>query len=163
MAEERKPLVRLPGEGWLAPGGQRIVLDGHDTGGRFTLMLPGRERPPGYSGPPAHQHAFKETFVVLRGEMTFFADDGEIALPQGGVIHVPGMASHTFANRGDEPVEVKVIASPPGIEDFMREIERRIAESNEPIEEIQRKLMAERGTRLVGRPPGAQVDPRRLP
>lgn len=158
MTDTRKPIVRQAGEGWLTPNGQLIVLEGADTGGRFTLQMPGRGRAPSESGPPAHQHAFEETFVVMKGEMTFFVDGEEITVEEGGLVHVPSMVSHTFANRGEAAARTMVIASPPGIEVFMRELAKLIDESDEPIEVLQRRVMERLGTRVTGGPPETERD-----
>lgn len=155
MSDNGKPIVRQPGEGWVAPSGQRIVLEGADTGGRFTLMLPRKDGwAPGESGPVAHAHPFEETFVVIEGEMTFFAGDEEITVEAGGLIHVPSMVPHTFANRGDVQAKTMVIASPPGIEHFMRELAKEMDESDEPPEVLQRRVMGRLGTRVMGDAPG---------
>ena len=146
--ERSRAIVRLPGEGWLAPSGQLIALDGDDTAGQLTLLMPGPEaRAAGSSGPPVHAHAFEETFIVLQGEMTYVVAGEEITVPAGSVVHVPGMVMHTFMNRGDTPATTMTIASPPGIERFMRELAAEIEASDDPLPVIQRRVMARLGTR----------------
>ena len=92
------------------------------------------------AGPP-HRHALTvEVFHVLDGSLTVQLADSEVTLGAGDTISVPTETVHSFRNDTAEPAVFLVIATPPGLEQFLREL---VA------------LLAERG-------PGAPPDPDRL-
>jgi mannose-6-phosphate isomerase-like protein (cupin superfamily) len=82
---------------------------------RFNLALitiqPHRE------GPPIHEHeAEDDSFYILEGMLTLLLADSEVAAGPGTFVLVPPGVSHTFANRGDEPVRMLNIHAPAGFD-----------------------------------------------
>jgi quercetin dioxygenase-like cupin family protein len=122
------------------------LLGGEETAGEFSLVeltgLPG-------SGPGPHIDAWRESFYVLDGELTFRYEkngvvDSVVAGP-GDAVTIPTGVGHAFSVTGDEPARYLIVSSPAGIDAFF-------ADAGAPIEEP--VLPAERPVfdrdRLVG-------------
>jgi quercetin dioxygenase-like cupin family protein len=78
--------------------------------------------PPGYSGPPLHLHRKTvETFLVLDGTVVFTVGETEAELDTGAFVLVPPHLPHTFFNPEDTEARCLTIASPGGVEEFIRE------------------------------------------
>ena len=58
------------------------------------------DAPPG-TGPNLHKHPYEELFIVLEGEVTFSAEDGEAQAGPGDVVVVPADTPHAFTNTGE--------------------------------------------------------------
>lgn len=87
-------------------------------------------------GPPPHQHAWEEIYVVLSGEMEVFVDGKTTRVGPGGYAHVPANTPHgyktldhthflTIVSKGNASKFFKQIAdevemSPPDIEGIVR-------------------------------------------
>ncbi|QZY30652.1 cupin domain-containing protein [Nocardioides coralli] len=103
---DRTVVVR-PDEGRLLDLGNfeaRVIVDGPETEGAFSLIQTRRE-PPGF-GPPLHRHQdAAEAFYVLEGTYQVFADDQQHECPPGTFVYVPRAAPHTF----------QVVSSTPGV------------------------------------------------
>ncbi len=93
----------------------------HDTSGDYDLMV--AETPPMVQGPPPHLHnSFKESFLIIEGEMEFFVN-GEIKVVKAGEsVDIPPKTLHTFANKTDQPCKWINIHSPKGFRNFFEEI-----------------------------------------
>jgi mannose-6-phosphate isomerase-like protein (cupin superfamily) len=89
----------------------------HDTSGDYDLMM--AETPPKVQGPPPHSHnSFKESFLIIEGEMEFFVN-GEIkSIKAGESIDVPPKTLHTFSNKSERPCKWVNIHSPKGFRAF---------------------------------------------
>ncbi len=88
------------------------------TGGQFTAFV--NTTPPG-SGPPLHYHEHEdETFYVLEGQASFFADGKWTTVTPGSMVHAPRRSVHTFRNTGRSPLRQLIRTSPSGFEQFMR-------------------------------------------
>jgi quercetin dioxygenase-like cupin family protein len=93
-----------------------LLLSGAQTNNAFALIH--SICSPGF-GPPPHRHLREsETFYILEGHMTFYANSTETTLGPGGVIHLPANLPHFFKNNGSSPVAMLVHVSPAG--DFDR-------------------------------------------
>lgn len=94
-----------------------IKLDRRQTGGAFTLAH--NTTPPG-GGPPPHLHRNEdEMFIVISGQLRYFANGAWTEpLPPGSVVYTPRGGIHTFQNVGDIPSEEWIIATPSGFEQF---------------------------------------------
>lgn len=118
LTEARSVSVVSASEGeavWLL--GQELMefkVTGDDTGGAFCLFED--SSPPGYGPPPHIHHREDEAFYVLEGEFRFLAEDREITVRPGSVIHVPKGALHTFQNVGTRTGRVLVMVAPAGLE-----------------------------------------------
>ena len=74
---------------------------------------------PATCGPPLHLHAASdETFLVLSGVLLVYADDQVATIPEGGLVHVSGGMSHTFATTPDSPACFFVLHTPSGSGEF---------------------------------------------
>ena len=92
-----------------------VLLSGHDTAGRFTLI--DMHIPPN-GGPPPHRHDFEETFTLLSGEIEATFRGAKRTVRAGETIHIPANAPHQFHNVSDQPVHLLCICSPAGQEEL---------------------------------------------
>ncbi|HEY1750484.1 MAG TPA: cupin domain-containing protein [Caulobacteraceae bacterium] len=98
----------------------RVLVFGHETGGRYSLMEyvvaagPAADAAPGY-GPHSHA-AIEETFLVRQGRLSFLLGEEVIELGPGDFVRVPPGERHGFANLSGEPVELLVGFVPGGFE-----------------------------------------------
>ncbi|MEM1001749.1 MAG: cupin domain-containing protein [Bacteroidota bacterium] len=110
----------------------------HETSGDYDLMV--AETPPNVPGPPPHLHnAYKESFLIIEGELEFFIDGKTRVVKAGESVDVPPKTLHTFNNKSDQPCKWVNIHSPKGFRKFFDElgipenednaIEKSIAES----------------------------------
>lgn len=98
----------------------QVLVDG-SSGGPFTMLR--YTAPPGFVGPPPHRHAATtEAFLLLEGELTVLLDEEEVLLQSGKTVLVGVGRVHSFANRGAFPASFLVVAAPPGLESFLREL-----------------------------------------
>lgn len=108
-------------DGTLLPGiGVVFKVDGADTGGGLSIV----EHPfeVGALVPP-HRHALEDEFsIVLEGEVGFRSEDQEVVLGPGGYIVKPHGEVHAMWNAGTTPARLIEVISPPGFEQFFREL-----------------------------------------
>lgn len=83
----------------------------------------------GQSGPPAHIHPNqREIYTVDHGELTVTLGDVSKVVPAGRSVEVPLGATHTYANRSDEPVRFSAEHEPAlDFEEYIRLVHRTIA------------------------------------
>lgn len=100
----------------------------HETSGDFDLMV--AETPPNVPGPPPHLHnTYKETFLIIEGEMEFLVD-GEIKIVKAGEsVDIPPNTIHTFGNKSNSVCKWVNIHSPKGFRDFFEQL--GVSESEE--------------------------------
>jgi quercetin dioxygenase-like cupin family protein len=104
------------------------LLGGEETDGQLSLVelkgLPG-------SGPGPHIDAWRETFYVLEGELTFrYEQDGavrSVAARPGDALTIPTGAGHAFSVTSPEPARYLILSTPAGIDTFF-------ADAGDPIE-----------------------------
>lgn len=117
MSENPKAIVVRP-EDRKSFGNIEFIARSEHTP-RFNLSVITKE--PG-EGPPEHKHeAEDDSFLVLEGEMTFFADGEEIVAPAGTFVLIQPGVVHTFANRSDKPAKIINIHAPAGFDRRMLE------------------------------------------
>ncbi|WP_422082487.1 cupin domain-containing protein [Ulvibacterium sp.] len=93
----------------------------HETMGDYDLMV--AETPPGVQGPPPHLHnSFKETFLIIEGEMEFFVNGDTRIVKAGESVDIPPKTLHTFTNKSDKLCKWVNIHSPKGFRDFFEQI-----------------------------------------
>ncbi len=93
----------------------------HDTSGDYDLMV--AETPPNVQGPPPHLHnSFKESFLIIEGEMEFFVNGSTRVVKAGESLDIPPMTLHTFANKSDAPCKWINIHSPKGFRTFFEQL-----------------------------------------
>jgi quercetin dioxygenase-like cupin family protein len=95
------------------------LLGAEETGGDFSLVeltgLPG-------SGPGPHVDAWRESFYVLEGELTFrYEADGAVhavVAGPGDAVSIPTGVGHAFSVTSDTPARYLIVGSPAGIDAF---------------------------------------------
>ena len=95
------------------------LLGGEETAGEFSLVeltgLPG-------SGPGPHIDAWRESFYVLDGELTFrYEQDGEVrsvVAGPGDAVTIPTGVGHAFGVTSADPARYLIVSSPAGIDAF---------------------------------------------
>ena len=96
-----------------------ILVTGHDTAGRYTLI--DMHVPPG-GGPPPHRHDFEEMFSILDGEIELTFRGQTPTARTGDTVNIPANAPHVFRNASERPARLLCLCAPAGQEDFFREI-----------------------------------------
>jgi quercetin dioxygenase-like cupin family protein len=83
----------------------------------------------GQSGPPAHIHPNqREIYTVDDGELTVTLDGVSQVVSAGQSVEVPRRATHTYANRSDEPVRFSAEHEPAlDFEEYIRLVHRTVA------------------------------------
>jgi len=96
-------------------------ITAHETTGDYDLTI--IETPPNVQGPPPHTHqSYKESFVIIEGEMEFFIDGAIQVAKAGDVIDIPPNTLHTFSNKQDQTCRFVNIHSPKGFRRFFEEM-----------------------------------------
>ena len=101
--------------------GVRFLIDGAQTGGRFSLVehpLPARSL-----GSPIHTHHDEDEYsFVLEGRFGVQLGDGVLEAGPGDLVLKPRGVPHAFWNAGDTPGRLLEIISPAGFEDYFRDL-----------------------------------------
>ncbi len=93
----------------------------HETTGDYDLMV--AETPARVQGPPPHLHnSFKESFLIIEGEMEFMVNGDTMVVKAGESVDVPPKTLHTFSNKSDRPCKWINIHSPKGFRDFFEQM-----------------------------------------
>jgi len=107
----------------------------YDTSGNYDLML--AETPPMVQGPPPHLHNnFKESFLIIDGEMEFFINGVVKNVKAGESVDIPPKTLHTFGNKSDSPCKWINIHSPKGFRDFFDKIGMPAENENAQLDSI---------------------------
>ncbi|MBP0903257.1 cupin domain-containing protein [Mariniflexile gromovii] len=89
----------------------------YDTTGDYDLMM--AETPAMVQGPPPHIHNnFKESFLVVEGEMEFFINGEVKNIKAGELVDIPPKSLHTFSNKSNSTCKWVNIHSPKGFSGF---------------------------------------------
>jgi quercetin dioxygenase-like cupin family protein len=135
------PRVKVvqPGEGrigGLAPGvGVVFKIDAEDSGGALSIV----EHPFAVGAlVPPHVHTPEDEYsMVLDGEIGFRSEDEEVVLGAGGYIIKPHGQVHAMWNAGRTPARMIEIISPPGFENFFRELSEMTATGQFDLPKVQ--------------------------
>lgn len=93
----------------------------HDTSGDYDLMV--AETPPNVPGPPPHLHnAYKESFLIIEGELEFFVNGKTQVVKAGESVDIPPKTLHTFNNKTNKTCKWINIHSPKGFRTFFNEL-----------------------------------------
>jgi quercetin dioxygenase-like cupin family protein len=118
-------ILRTHGEARTVHMGSNIItflLTGEETGGKYSLTEFAIAAPPA-PGPPVHIHARgDEAAYVLDGELELRLDDRVVRGSAGDVIYVPKGHTHNVTNHGPGTARILIVLSPPGFEDYWREM-----------------------------------------
>ena len=71
-------------------------------------------------------------FFVLEGTLTMELGEETLDLAAGSFVLVPPGTAHTFSNRTDKPVRLLNMDTPAGLEGYLREMARAMAD--DPID-----------------------------
>jgi mannose-6-phosphate isomerase-like protein (cupin superfamily) len=107
--------------GFLGSIGVRFMIDGGDTGERFSLV----EHPMSARSlaAPLHRHAREDEYsYVLEGRMGALLGDDVVVANTGDLVFKPRGQWHTFWNAGEQPCRILEIISPAGFERFFSEL-----------------------------------------
>jgi quercetin dioxygenase-like cupin family protein len=107
--------------GFLGSIGVRFMIDGLETGERFSLV----EHPlgPHALAAPLHRHNREDEYsYVLEGSMGALLGDEVLVAQPGDLVHKPRGQWHTFWNAGEETCRILEIIAPAGFEGFFAEL-----------------------------------------
>jgi mannose-6-phosphate isomerase-like protein (cupin superfamily) len=89
----------------------------YETTGDYDLMM--AETPPKVQGPPPHFHnSYKESFLIIEGEMEFMVNGEVKTVKAGESVDIPPQTLHTFSNKSDVTCKWINIHSPKGFREF---------------------------------------------
>jgi quercetin dioxygenase-like cupin family protein len=101
--------------------GVRFMIDGEQTGGRFSLVE--HPLPPRALGSPVHTHRNEDEYsYVLAGRVGVMLGDEVVVAGPGDLVFKPRGIAHAFWNAGDEPARLLEVISPAGFEHYFREL-----------------------------------------
>ena len=108
-------------EGFLGSIGVRFMVDGSESGQRFSLVE--HAMSPRALAAPLHLHTREDEYsYVIEGRMGALLGDEVVYAEQGDLVFKPRNQWHTFWNAGDEPCRILEIIAPAGFEQFFREL-----------------------------------------
>jgi len=108
-------------EGFLGSIGVRFMIDGPETGERFSLVE--HAMSPRALAAPLHLHAREDEYsFVLAGRMGALLGDDVVEAGPGDLVLKPRDQWHTFWNAGDEPCRILEIIAPGGFERYFAEM-----------------------------------------
>ena len=114
----------LPGEGENVGAiglGIYVKMTGADTNGAYSLFE--YVVPAGLGGPPTHIHSREdELFICTAGAVTIELGGETHVLKPGASLLMPRGVPHMFYNASDEETRVVAVVSPPGLENYYREL-----------------------------------------
>ncbi|HYX87963.1 MAG TPA: cupin domain-containing protein [Gaiellaceae bacterium] len=114
-------VVSASGKGDWIESRSRILVKAGAQDGDGHLAVFETVLPSGYPGPPLHLHRkTAEGFLVLDGTVVFTVGETEAELDTGAFALVPPHLPHTFSNPEDAEARCLTIASPGGVEEFIR-------------------------------------------
>jgi mannose-6-phosphate isomerase-like protein (cupin superfamily) len=110
---------------------------------------------PGADGPPLHiHHKTDEGFYVMAGHIGFLLDGITTYAKPGTHVMVPMGHVHSFWNAGVRPARCLLITSPPGLEQYFRELAAHLGDINsqEASIELRKSLSGKHDMEIVGPP-----------
>ena len=108
-------------EGFLGSIGVRFMIDGPETGKRFSLVE--HAMSPRALAAPLHVHTREDEYsFVLTGRMGALLGDDVVEAGPGDLVFKPRDQWHTFWNAGEEPCRILEIIAPAGFEQFFQEL-----------------------------------------
>ena len=107
--------------GSLGGIGVRFMIDGADTGEKFSLVE--HPMPPYSLAAPLHRHSREDEYsFIVEGQMGALLGDEVVVAGPGDLVYKPRNQWHTFWNPGDVPTRILEIISPAGFERFFDEL-----------------------------------------
>ena len=111
----------------------------------------------GAQGPPIHiHHKTDEGFYVMAGHVGFVLDGVTTYSKPGSHVLVPKGHSHSFWNAGVRPAKLLCIISPPGLEQYFRDLASQLGDidTQEGSIAVRNKLSEKHDIEVVGPPTG---------
>jgi quercetin dioxygenase-like cupin family protein len=106
---------------WVLGTRVRFLVNGCDTGGRFSMQE--MYTPAFDPGPPLHSHSdADEMFYILDGALKMTVEGAPCVAHAGDTLLIPRDTLHTFANPFLTPARFLVQLSPAGFEQFFESI-----------------------------------------
>jgi mannose-6-phosphate isomerase-like protein (cupin superfamily) len=106
---------------WVLGTRVRLLVNGADTGGRFSLQE--MYTPEFVPGPPLHSHAdADELFHILDGALKMTVGDQPCVARAGDSVIVPRGVMHAFGNPFLTPCRFLVQLTPAGFEQFFSDL-----------------------------------------
>ncbi|HVS48723.1 MAG TPA: cupin domain-containing protein [Candidatus Dormibacteraeota bacterium] len=108
---------------------------------------------PGAQGPPIHiHHKTDEGFYVMAGHIGFVLDGMTTYGKPGTHVLVPMGHEHSFWNAGVRPAKCLCIISPPGLEQYFRELAAQLGDikSQDDSIPVRKKLSEKYDMEVVG-------------
>ncbi len=124
-----------------------VLLNGEQTGGRFTLLL--NTAPPGAGSPPHYHKREDEWFYVLEGRAAFWRDGAWQEVPVGSAVFAPRNVAHGFKNVGDTRLRLLITLTPSGFEKWFARCAEEFAGLVVPDMQRIAALAAEHGMYFV--------------
>jgi mannose-6-phosphate isomerase-like protein (cupin superfamily) len=107
--------------GTLGSIGVRLMIDGAESGGGFSLVE--HPMPPRRLAAPLHRHLREDEYsYVLEGRVGALLGEEVLVAEAGDLLFKPRNQWHTFWNAGDEPARILEIIAPAGFERFFVEL-----------------------------------------
>jgi mannose-6-phosphate isomerase-like protein (cupin superfamily) len=111
--------------------GNRFVLRGAETGGRFALVE--HTIAPRSLAAPVHTHELEDEYsFVLAGRMAAQIGDEIVEAEAGDLVLKPRGIPHAFWNPGDEETRVLEIISPAGFEQYFADLAPHLGAEGPP-------------------------------
>ena len=110
------------GKSWrIGTTGVRIMIDGDDSSGRFSLVEHPME--PRALAAPLHRHRSEDEYSFVTEGRIGVDLGGEVVFGnRGDLIFKPRNQWHTFWNASDEPARILEVISPAGFERYFAEL-----------------------------------------
>jgi len=86
------------------------------------------EMTPGFASPYHTHHREDESFYILQGEVAFIVDGKWHRIGPGDFLFGPREVPHGFKAIGDKPVEMLILATPAGFEQFVLDLARPLGD-----------------------------------
>ena len=139
-----------PGDGERADFprlGNRFVLRGEDTGGRFALVE--HTIGPRTLAAPMHVHEREDEYsYVLAGRIGVQIGDDVLEAGPGELVVKPRGIAHAFWNPGDDEARVLEIVSPAGFEQYFADLAPALAVEGAPDFEALAAIRARYGLEM---------------
>jgi mannose-6-phosphate isomerase-like protein (cupin superfamily) len=139
--------------------GARVTFVPTEKGAPYSLVE--WDADVGVQGPPIHiHHETDEGFYVMAGHFGFVLDGVTTYSKPGAHVLVPKGHAHSFWNAGVRPAKCLVILSPPGFEQYFRELASSLGDldSQEALLDLRKKLSEKYDIEVVGPPVGPHVE-----
>ena len=110
---------------------------------------------PGTQGPPIHiHHEHDEGFYVMSGHFGFVLDGVTTYGKPGAHVLVPKGHAHSFWNAGARPGKLLLILSPPGLNQYFRDLAAGLGDIKTQVGSIalRKELGAKHDIEVVGEP-----------